>query len=336
MERPAVGHGKLVVGAIIGMALLGVLFVLLDWRQFGSVVEKANWLLLMPALLSVAVSYLTLSYGFTAVCRLFGIQIEQRTLALIGFVSFTLNHLVSTGGVAGFSLRVLLMRRRNLAAHEILAPSLFHSYISNLAMMALFPIGLLYLLVQHELSRGQVAGIAVGVAVLVVLFILGGMLVFIGPARGRLLRLLAGLWRLVTRRDIRESMMDFDTALAKGVRAFHRRPLVMVLLVALVVIDWASTIAALWFCFEALGSPVGLGVLLTGFIVGVVVGLLSIVPGGIGIQEGSMSGVYALLGVPFEQALLATVLYRVVYYIIPFLLSLLLYRHLLAKARATV
>jgi uncharacterized membrane protein YbhN (UPF0104 family) len=46
------------------------------------------------------------------------------------------------------------------------------------------------------------------------------------------------------------------------------------------------------------------------------------IPGGLGVQEGSMAAVYALLGVPFGQALLAAILFRAIYYFIPFLFSL--------------
>jgi uncharacterized membrane protein YbhN (UPF0104 family) len=56
---------------------------------------------------------------------------------------------------------------------------------------------------------------------------------------------------------------------------------------------------------------------------------LFMVPGGFGVQEASMAGIYALLGVSFEMAVLASILFRVVYDFTPFLISLFFYRHLL-------
>jgi uncharacterized protein (TIRG00374 family) len=55
-------------------------------------------------------------------------------------------------------------------------------------------------------------------------------------------------------------------------------------------------------------------------------------PGGMGVQDGSMAGVYALLGVPFGPALLAAVLFRVIYYLIPFAFGLAVYGRLLRTA----
>jgi uncharacterized membrane protein YbhN (UPF0104 family) len=45
-----------------------------------------------------------------------------------------------------------------------------------------------------------------------------------------------------------------------------------------------------------------------------------------------MAGVYALLGAPFGPALLAAVLFRVIYYLIPFAFGLAVYGRLLRKA----
>ena len=73
------------------------------------------------------------------------------------------------------------------------------------------------------------------------------------------------------------------------------------------------------------------GVVITGFAVGVAAGVMSMVPGGLGVQEGSMAGAYHLLGVPLEQGVLVSFLFRLVYYMVPFGVSLLFYRNVLRE-----
>ena len=73
------------------------------------------------------------------------------------------------------------------------------------------------------------------------------------------------------------------------------------------------------------------GVVVTGFAVGVAAGVMSMVPGGLGVQEGSMAGAYHLLGVPLEQGVLVSFLFRLVYYMFPFGVSLLFYRNVLRE-----
>jgi uncharacterized protein (TIRG00374 family) len=137
--------------------------------------------------------------------------------------------------------------------------------------------------------------------------------------------------RATMHRDIGPSLDEFDATMARGVDALRQRPSFLGLLVGSVAVDWASSAAALWFSFDALGEPLSLGVLLTGFAIGITAGVLSMIPGGLGVQEGSMAGIYALLGVPLQQAVLAAILFRVVYYMIPYVVSLGVYWHLLRR-----
>ena len=53
------------------------------------------------------------------------------------------------------------------------------------------------------------------------------------------------------------------------------------------------------------------------------------VPGGLGVQEASMAGMYALFGVPFAQAVLASIPFRVVCDFVPYFMSLAMCRRLL-------
>jgi uncharacterized protein (TIRG00374 family) len=72
-------------------------------------------------------------------------------------------------------------------------------------------------------------------------------------------------------------------------------------------------------------------VLLSGFGIGLSAGNLSFIPGGLGVQEASMAGIYALLGMSFAQAALVAILFRVVSDFIPFFISLPFYERLLQK-----
>ena len=116
-----------------------------------------------------------------------------------------------------------------------------------------------------------------------------------------------------------------------GVTAIKDRPQLLLLVIICVIAEWAFMLVGFWFCFRALGSPVSPGILITGFAVGISVGNLSMFPGGLGTQEASMAGVFSLLGVAFERGVLASILFRVVYDFIPFIISLFFYKRLLSS-----
>ena len=123
--------------------------------------------------------------------------------------------------------------------------------------------------------------------------------------------------------------------MTRGVTSIRHRPGVLLILLLVAIGDWVGTVAALWFCFAALGTFLGVGTLITGFSLGITAGFISMVPGGLGVQEGSMVGIYTLLGVPVRTAVLAAILFRIVYYFVPFLISLGFYHRLLRESSKT-
>ena len=320
---------RVLVTAVVLLALLGIVVVALDWEQVRQVLGQADWRLVPIALLFTAVSYGCLSYSFAMISGIFGVRMSRRDLFEVGFVSYALSHLVASGGTAGYSLRILLIKRRGLPVRDVLAASLFHSTLNNLLLFILVPVGLVYLLANRSLPGAAAVGVGIAAGLLFFLVVMVAAVFFVGTFRAAVLRAVDAVWRKVMRRGMERQLKDLDSTLARGTRAIRERPTVLVSPLVLVVADWAFSVAALGFCFDALGHPIGLGVLLTGFAVGVVAGLLSMFPGGLGVQEGSMAAVYALLGVPFEQAVLAAILFRAVYYLVPFLVSLCFYGRLM-------
>jgi uncharacterized protein (TIRG00374 family) len=330
-SRPA-NRRHLSVALIVVFALLGTLVALLDARKAWALLQRAEWQLLPAALALTAASYFCLSAGYSSINRLFGIQLKWRDLLEIGFVSFALNNLVSVAGVAGYSLRLLLLRRRGLATGDVLGASLVHSYFNHLVMMALLPAGLVYLLVNHPLGRTQTAELWTALGLVMVVLAATTLLLASARVRGGAVRVLAPPARRILRRDVEPGLRDLDATLGRGLAAIRARPAVLGVPLLLVLADWLTSVLTLGVCFDALGDPLHFGILLTGFSIGVTAGLLSMLPGGLGVQEGSMTGVYVLLGVDLEHAVLAAMLFRIVYYIVPFALSLSLYARILRRS----
>jgi uncharacterized protein (TIRG00374 family) len=323
------GGRRRLAALVIAITIMGVLVILMDRREVESALRHASLWPVPFALLFTAASYAAISYDFALVCALFGIRLPKGDLVVVGFVSSVIANLVSLAGVASYSLRLMVLSRRGLSNAEILGPSIFHSYINNLFLVAMLPIGLTILVLRRAPRTAVEAELAAAAAILILLFAVATFALFSAGFRRGLLMRAEGIWKRVSARGWGRNVWELDANLALGVSAAGRRPAVLAMPIALVALDWAACVVTMWFCFKAIGTYVPPGVLLTGFTVGVAAGLLSMIPGGLGVQEGSMAGVYALLGVQFEQALLASIIFRVVYYFVPYLASLVLYRRLL-------
>jgi glycosyltransferase 2 family protein len=318
---------------IVIITLIGLVLIASDWQEMRQVLLKADWHYVPLALLFTLFSYAFYSYAYAIVARTLGIGMRKRELAEVCFISTVVNHVLTTGGVVGYSLRYFLMKMYKVTLRDVLTSSLLHFYITSLDMLTFLPISIIYLLQHATIPRGLVIALGAMTAVFSLILILSTILVFFPSRRRRVISMVIHFGRKFIRRDWLTWMLKFDDTLTCGTEAFRNRPLILVGVMLLTLLDFASSIIAMGFVFEALGPPLKAGVLVSGYVIGIMAGLISMVPGGLGVQEGSMASIYALLGATFGQAVLAAILFRILYYFLPYLLILPFYNRLLIKAR---
>jgi uncharacterized protein (TIRG00374 family) len=318
--------GQWVPILVVLVALLGLVFIVADLDQFRTAVVQARWRPIPYALAVTVVSYSCISFSFAQVSKLMGVSMRNRDLVVVGFVSSVLNHIVMSGGAAGYSVRFMLMNRHGVTMREVVAISILHFYLTGLFMIAMLPVGLVYLGLNAAISQTATILLALSALILLLLAILATALIFRSQLRKRVVRLLVKATHTLIRRDIRDPLERFDATMDRGVQAMRENPSSIAIIASLIMIDWSFSAAALWFCFRAFDVTLSLGQLISGFVTGTVAGQASLLPGGLGMQEASMSGIFALFGYAFETTVLASVLYRVVYSVVPYLVSLGFYR----------
>ncbi|MDD5658063.1 MAG: lysylphosphatidylglycerol synthase transmembrane domain-containing protein, partial [Elusimicrobia bacterium] len=189
--------------------------------------------------------------------------------------------------------------------------------------------GLVYLFLHLRGARTALMEGALGLALLLASSTFLLTFAFNHKLRGRVTRaVFHKLNRLVfslSRKEIpREDFEEFEHQLAAGLGAIHHQKGRLTKTVAYTGLDWALAMLALYCCLRAVGVPhMPVGHLSAGFTAGQAATLIPALPGGLGAMEGSMAAIFSGLGVGWEDALMAALLYRAAYYIVPGLLSIL-------------
>lgn len=317
------------------VAIAGTVAVISNARGLGGLLRQTDWTRVVPALLLTGLSYACISAGLVSLGRAVGVSAPRWPMMRIAFISIAVNQLISFGGVAGYSLRAVLSKRYGVATGDALAMSLVHSYLNNLAMFFLLGLGLLQLVRDPATDEAWRRTLEAAGVLVVAFFVISTGALFSGRLRGTLVRGSARFAReLLPDRwsdPIEFSLRDIDTALGRTATALRRDPAAAWWPCVFLLLDWLAAFAVLWFCLDAVGQPVAMGVLLGGFSIGVVAGFASLVPGGLGVQDGSLAAVLALQGVPLDRAVLGTLLFRIVYYVVPFLTTLPVYASFLRR-----
>jgi uncharacterized protein (TIRG00374 family) len=313
------------------MILAGAIIIFLDRNQVKQLAGKAEWNYLVVALGFVVVSYLAQSIGMVVMLRVFGVQVDKFYVLRLGLVSSVLSNLVALP--ASLALQLLVLGRHGVTRSQIVGSSLLLSYFKNLVFYTLIPLSLIYIIFTYPLVFGGVAIMVLIIVILVIAIAVATVIVLHEQVRAFVLNILGRIWHFLTHRNIGTSLTDFGNAVTDGITQLKKKPKFGVILAGVVVGDVAAMIAGLFFCFKALGIPVHLGVLITGFNFGITLTVISFIPGDIGVQEASVAGILAIFGVPFSQGVLAAILFRVLYYFVPFIFSLGFYWSLLRETR---
>jgi hypothetical protein len=333
MEHQSRSPNSLGTVIIIAISLIGTVVIASDWNEMREVLTQSDWRYLPGVLFFTFFSYTCYSFAYAFVSQMLDIQMGKRELAEACFISSVVNHVLTSGGVVGYSLRYLLMKMYGVSLRDTMTSSILHYYLTSLDMLAFLPLTYIYLLAHAQVPRGIATALGLMTVLFGLVLVIFTMLVLFPSRRSLITSLLSRLGRTFLRRDYLPWLAQTDEALTRGTRAMLQHPMLLVWTMLLTLVDFTCSIVALGFCFDALGPPVRAGVLLTGYVIGIMAGLLSMIPGGFGVQEGSMTGVFMLLGMRFEQAVLAVILFRILYYLLPYCLIPLFYNRLLSNAK---
>jgi uncharacterized protein (TIRG00374 family) len=313
--------------AVIFFIIVGVLLAVSNFRKFTSIFGSISLAFLGGSAACAVTVHLIEGLFLYGSLRVYGERLPLGVALRYALVINSIGYLVSLGGVTQFATQVHVLDHYGISTRKATVARVLHLLFFN-AVFDLMLIGG-FIAILSGGGRGPYLRLIQGVTGFFLLMKPGLYLVlfrrtFRERVVGFLARLLNRLLRFFTRRArlnprIVTSLFD---EFQKGASDFSGRGGLLVLLALITVLVWAFWIGSAWMSFLAVRHPVRADTLAVGFAIGQIVGVLSMVPGGIGTLEGSSALAYAALGVPLATAISALLVYRMTYYVVPFLLAL--------------
>ncbi|MFK3773513.1 bifunctional lysylphosphatidylglycerol flippase/synthetase MprF [Pseudomonas sp. NPDC089406] len=254
---------------------------------------------LLGALLATVVGFvILLGYEWSAT-RYAAVQLPPRTLLLGGFSAFAIGNAIGLSMLSGGSVRYRLYARQGLGAAEVARMTVFASLSLGCALPPLAAIATLSDLPSAatalRLPAPLLGGIAVAVLVLTVALVIG-----------------------LSRRRLTEQPLA-DSLLVQFGRRTLRLPngRLAALQLLITALDVAAAATVLYMLLPE-APPFGAFVLV--YLLALAAGVLSHVPGGVGVFEAILLAAFAnqLGAAPLAAALL---LYRLIYVVLPLLLA---------------
>jgi glycosyltransferase 2 family protein len=320
------------VAAAVGLIILGYTIRQANLKELWESLRHIH------AAWAVAVVVASISsYLFIAAVLHRLLQISHQPLRFIAvfqisLIACTLNTLMALGGLSGVAAKVYMLSRKKIPPSKTLSISIVHGFLTNTVAVVLIFFGFFFLYSHYKMSTRQIGG---GIVILLFAFAMTWITIQVLIHEGfrkRSWQLLLNTavstcrWlhhRQWINRDRAEAFFEnFNTSIS--MLSVNVRTLLGPAGYAF--LDWLCMFLTLKCSFLAANYPVGNKTLLVGFSVGIFASLFSLTPASLGIMEGSMAGSFFLMGCDYDRALLATLIYRLAYYLIPMFVSGLFYR----------
>ncbi|MCC6710108.1 MAG: bifunctional lysylphosphatidylglycerol flippase/synthetase MprF [Gammaproteobacteria bacterium] len=249
---------------------------------------------LLWAVLATAASYLALTGYDSSALRYAGATVGRGTVMLTAFIAYALSNTVGLGVLTGGAVRLRLYSAAGVEAQQVAQAVGFNAVAFGVGMTTFGAMGLAWGAPALATTLGVPALLLEGAAALT----LAGMLAFVLLCRQRRSVMIHRHWQL----ELPPAGLVLRQLLISG-------------------FDLAFAAAALW-CLLPDGA-VPLPSFVAYYVVGIALGVLSHVPGGLGVFEAVI--LLACAGrVPAEQVAGALVIYRVIYYLLPLAVAVLM------------
>jgi len=243
------------------------------------------------AVLATAFSYLALTRYDASALRYVGATVSRPTVLLTSFVAYALSNTIGLGPLSGGVVRMRLYSAAGVEPPQIARVIAFNAAAFGLGMVFFGAVGLLW--GAHDVAK--------------LLHTHGWLIRLLAAAM--LLLLLGFLWLCVRRRSVRLGRV-WRLQLPPAGLALRQ--------LGISAIELAASATVLWLLLPAGGIPITAFVAF--YAVAVTAGIVSHVPGGVGVFETVML-LAAGDGVPRDAMLGALLLNRGVYYVLPLVVA---------------
>lgn len=331
---------RVIISLLVGLVLLIFVVSFADLHQLEKILTEANTVWLVLCVTASLSSYCCIAAVMYYILLVLREKLPFKDVFEIALLSCSVNYLVAFAGLSGLAAKIYMLAKENVMPSKTLSVSILHGFLTNTIAVVFVFLGFYYSFSYFQMSAYE---LQFGIIVLMIAFLLTWVTIKImldSKFRQGFYRLGTTLWNKLTNFRItkkwrinKEKADEFFASFDQGMQLLveNVRNLWKPCLYA--ALDWGLMILCLELAFVAVGHPLNFKILIIGFSVNIFTSLFSVVPASLGIMEGAMAGSFTLMGVSYESALAAVIVYRIAYYLIPMIISVFFYHRFFPRGK---
>jgi len=264
-------------------------------------------------------NYYSIARFYQSYLHTLGEKLPINVLLKIAFEMNFVNNVFPSGGVSGFGYLGVRLRKEGVPASKSTLTQVTRHSLTFISFVIYLGLALLLLSVFGSASRLMVL---ISSTIIFLVITGAGLLIYLISSQKRVMSFSAVLPRLVNRivRTLRRNKKE-TIDVARVERLFSdlsddyqhvrrnwkqlKQPFIWTMLMNF------TELATIFVVYLAFGSVVNPGAIIIAYAVANLAGLISVLPGGVGVYEGLMTAVLTSAGVPKALAISATLVYRI-------------------------
>lgn len=293
---------------------------------------RIHWAIV--SLLCSALSYCCIAGVMHCLVVASGHFLRTRDIFSISLISTVANYALHAAGLSGLAIKIYLMLKKNIPPPQTLSISIVHGFFTVAIAKFFIVIGIVVFYTHYAVGVAQKGSVQWTIALLgaglFITLVWVGLFIISRKIRHATWKSVMALyeplskkisWLAKKKSQLETAFSSFDESVTLIVKDTRR----LLQASAYTIADWILMFECLRTSFLAVHSHVNVDVLVIGFCVSLFIASVSIIPGGVGLMEGSMVSVFYYFGVQYEKALIAVMLYRIFYYFIPFVVGTIIF-----------
>ncbi|MFN8386151.1 MAG: lysylphosphatidylglycerol synthase transmembrane domain-containing protein, partial [Anaerolineales bacterium] len=298
---------------------LGAAFVYLSFGEIGSIVDtlkRGNLWLILLALIIQCGWFILAGSMIHALYRVVGLDETLKKMSLLFAAGTFISTIMPSAGMGAVAVFLSEAKRSGQSTGKVTVASMLYILTDYIAFLCVLALGLIVLFRRGNLDATELLASAIMLSIaslLAFLLYLGSKSeIRLGDALSRIAQFLNRLAYPVLRREYlsEAKMRSYAHDMAEDLRALPQRWRTLIKPFLFAFANKMLLMGVLTVIFLAFRIPFSAGTIIGGYSITYLFTVISPTPSGIGIVEGVMPLALSSMNVPWSQAVIATLAYR--------------------------
>jgi len=311
-------YTRLIILILVALGIYLLIPKLVGLKEGIKLLHQVKAIYIILGILGQLISYTGAAWLLKLILKRLHYRLKFSELIRISSIGAFAIHFFPLAGAGEAAINYYILRNKDVSAGDTLFTFIIRSLLTYLGFFLFFALGLLITPIHPHLTINQkIVSIILFIMIVSMTFWVRYLFQhrekFWRAGRG-LLRAIDWLSRKILRKKVftQEKIELVVSDVYEGFRVFSQKKGDWLPATGYAAIYWLGDIWTLFFALLAFGYLINPGIMIVAYCLATLAGLLSFIPGGLGVLEGVMSLTLISMGVPATIALFSVLLYRLI------------------------